>query len=276
MVQPTAIQNVHGADPRNYQLPGRVCLFFRKKNGAVSDWRDLGNIINPGISPNITRLDHFSQRRSERVKDRSLISERQALLNFTIDEINRDNLRLLFQQPGATTPGATIIPLSKIHKNPGSLGVINLGVISLEAIGTEVVRDTLQEDGGTIFVGGGVDYTYNPALGTITIAAAGALMDASEATGTPEIHIFAQKSVDTEKFEIFPGSEVEGEAKFHVISPNGIQYQIEFGNVVVRNNGDFTIGDGTDFQQVPLQLDVLADSNGQLGTMHVVDNSDRL
>ena len=138
MAQPTALENVFASDPRNYQVPARVCLFFLKKAGVVADWLDLGNIISPAIAPTIDRLDHFSNRRGERVKDKSIISQRQAQLNFTLDEINKENLPLLFGSAAAAVVGAAIVPFSRIFANPGGTGIITLGQTDLEAIGTEM------------------------------------------------------------------------------------------------------------------------------------------
>ena len=106
---------------------------------------------------------------------------------------------------------------------------------------------------------------------SITIEAAGALMDA---VAVPEVHIFFQKSVDTQNFEIFDGSEVEVEAQFHALSKVGIQYALEIPNAVIHANGDFTVGDGTVYQSMPLQLDLLDDGTGKLATMHIVDKAD--
>ena len=267
-------QNVFASDPRNYQVPGRVCLFVRTKGSVLNaDWRDLGNILDPAFAATIDRLDHFSMRRGERVKDKSLITQRTGQLNFTIDEINRANLKFMFGAKTHQAAQSTIIPFSKIFTNPGFPGVIQLSPIALAAIGTEVVRQTLQEDPDTIYVGGGTDYTYDPVLGTITIETGGAL--ASAAT-VPEVHIFFEKSFMTQSFEIHDGQEIEVEAKFHVLSPNGIQYQLVIPNAILRNNGDVTIGDGTVFQSVPLQIDLLDDGTGKLATMHVVDKADLL
>ena len=267
-------QNVHASDPRNYVVPGRVCLFVRPKGSILnSDWRDLGNILDPSISSVIERLEHFSMRRGQRIKDRTEISQRTAQLNVVLDEINRDNLKFMFGAKTHST-GDVVVPFSKIFKNPGGpAGVIQLSPIALEAIGTEVVRATLQEDPDTIFVGGATDYVYDPVLGTITIEAAGALMDP---VAVPEVHIFFQKLVDSQKFEIFDGTEIEVEAQFHALSKVGIQYALEVPNAVIHSNGDFTVGDGTVYQSMPLQLDLLDDGTGKLATMHVFDKASRI
>lgn len=267
-------QNVHASDPRNYVVPGRVCLFVRPKGSILnSDWRDLGNILDPSIASVIERLEHFSMRRGQRVKDRTEISQRTAQLNVTIDEINRDNLKFMFGAKTHASGQNVIVPFSKIFTNPGGTGVIQLSPIALEAIGTEVVRATLQEDPDTIFVGSGTDYTYDPVLGTITIVATGVLTDA---VAFPEVHIFFQKSVDSQSFEIFDGTEIEVEAQFHALSKVGIQYALEVPNAVIHSNGDFTVGDGTVYQSMPLQLDLLDDGSGKLATMHVFDKAARI
>jgi hypothetical protein len=264
-------QNVQAADPRNYQVSGRVCLYTRARGSIVNaDWRDLGNLTDLALANAIERLEHFSMRRGERLKDRTVITQRTAQLNVTLDEINRENLKYMF---GASSQvaGTVILNFTKTVPNPGALGVIQLAPVMLEAIGTEVVAPVLQELPGTPFVGGGTDYTYDPAAGTITIVALGALDDPAV---VPEVHLFYQKSVTTENFEIFDGAEIEVEGKLQVLSPNGIQYALVIPKAVIHANGDFTVGDGTVFQTMPVQLDLLDDGTGKLATMHVIKKAD--
>lgn len=264
-------QNVHASDPRNYQVSGRVCLFARTRGSVLnSDWRDLGNLTDLALASVIDRLEHFSMRRSERIKDRTVISQRTSQLNFTVDEINTANLKFMFGA-ATTTAGSVILNFTKTFVNPGALGVIQLSPILLEAIGTEVVRPVLQEPPGTPFIGAGTDYTYDPAAGTITIVALGALDDPLV---VPEVHVFFQKSVTTDNFEIFDGAEIEVEVKLQVLSPNGIQYALIMLKAVIHANGDFTVGDGTVFQTMPIQMDILDDGTGKLATFHVIKKAD--
>lgn len=262
--------NLRAANPANYQLPGRVSLWFRKKgSSALADYKEFGNIISPAISATIERLEHFSQRRGARAKDRSLVSSRSAQLNFSIDEINVHNLAFAFGQADDATAGTVDVNESKVFTNPGSGQEIDLGDTDIK-VDTVVVRDTFLGDSPNTYVSG-TDYTLNIATGKLTIDAGGDLASGGAAT---ELHIFYQKTVDTQKFEIFDGGTVEGTAKFQVLTPEGLQVAFEFGNVSIINNGDITIGDGTAFQEVALSMEILVDDEGVLGTCHVIEEGE--
>jgi len=262
--------NIRSSDPRNYQTPGSVCLFFRKKGSTDNaDWKSLGNIVGPSIAPVVELLEHFSQRRGLRAKDRVVVSERSADLNFSIDEINRDNLQFAFGSKQAPVDSTFKTNHERIFTNPGGGQTIDLEMTDLDA-GSLIVRSVDLEPVETTYATP-ADYTVVVATGIVTIVALGAL---DNPVTVPEIHIFWTKTIDTQKFTIFDGEELEGEAKFQVFTPGGIQYAIEFKNVQIRNNGDITVGDGTTFQEIALTMEILVDSSGNLGTMHIVDQAD--
>jgi hypothetical protein len=56
--------------------------------------RDIGNVPVFEFEPNITVLDHFSSRVGIRSKDLSVIREKAATLQMTMDEFGYDNLML--------------------------------------------------------------------------------------------------------------------------------------------------------------------------------------
>lgn len=266
------VANVRAADPRNYQLPGRVSLFFRKAGSLLNaDWKEFGNIISPAIAPLIERLDHFSQRRGTRAKDRSLISQRGATLNFSIDEINLENLQFLFGSTATPTDKVIQVNDSKIEVNPGANGVVDLKVTDLVP-SSIIVRTAHLELVDTVTFSEFVDYTVNPATGLITILPGGALADNDplSPTGIDEFHVFFRKDAEAQQFEIFSGDEIEGQARFQVLTKKGAQYVIDFLNVSVRTNGDFTIGDGTVYQEIPLSLEILEDTDGELGRINLI------
>lgn len=261
--------NVRQADPRNYQLPGGVCLFFRKKGSSLqTDWKSVGNVISPAIAAEIERLEHFSQYRGARAKDREVVSQRSATLNFSIDEITRDTLQWMFGTQDAQADSTVLVKSDGIFTNPGGGGTIDLGTNANGLVaGSVVVRSTLLEPPETTYVVT-TDYIVDAPNGEIDIVAAGGLDP-----GPTEVHIFWEKTVNTQKFEIFPGTSIEGQAQFQVMTPGGIQYVLTMGSVTIINNGDIAVGDGTAFQEVPLSMSVLVDSTGKLGEMHVVDEA---
>jgi hypothetical protein len=342
--------NVRTSDPRNYQLPGSVSLWFRSR-GTTGPWDDLGNVINPNIEQLLEELEHFSQRRGLRAKDKEVISQREAQLKFSIDEFNVENLRKAFGQPESEEVGSYTAHFNKVAVNPGANGTVNLGQTAVSAVAVrgvgletpaEYVEETMATDstddtqGGdfnnttapltvtgavtnypniTFVVGlllkleneilrvtavNGNDVTFARAqFGTTAAAHAnGVSVFVSTADGdylvdyangrvhplslgeladpedVEELHVYFEKVVDTKKFSIFPGATFEGQAKFQVFTPGGLKYAIEFRSVVIRSDGAFAIGDGTAWQEVPLRMDALQDEDGELGTLHVLDEDE--
>jgi len=262
--------NAVSADPRNYQLPGKVAMWFRKKGStSYADWKEFGNIVTPSIEPLLTYLDHWSQRRGQRSKDRHIISERSAQFNFAIDEINLDNLMFMCGYSGTPQANTYLRNNKKNKTNPQGGNVIDLGETNIVGASV-VVRDVRLENPTTYTLT--TDYTVNAATGEITIVAAGAL----DNPAIEEVNIFWQKQFTTQSFELWPGEEIEGEARFDVFTPGGLQEAYELPNVVVKNNGAITQGDGTTWKEVPLQLEVLTDEDGELGHGHVVNEADEL
>jgi hypothetical protein len=267
--------NLRAANPTNYQIVGRVSLWFRKKGDTnVADFFEFGNIIDPSFAPLIERLDHFSQRRGVRAKDRSEIISRSATLNFTIDEINQTNLLAAFGASETPEDAELALHDSKSFDNPGGTAPSNTCDLNEEDIdeGTVVVRTAGIEEEETFTED--VDYSVDYADGVITILPGGALNDPDEETGIPKIHVYYQKTVETVKSEIFDGTEIEGEAQFQVLTKGGAKYAIQCGNVVLKNNGDITYGDGQDWQKIALSLDILEDTNGELGQLHRVSEGE--
>jgi len=267
--------NVRASDPRNYQLPGSVSLWFRKKGSTDNkDWIDLGNIIDPAIAAELTTLDHFSQRRGQRAKDRSVVSERAARINFSVDEVNLHNLQFAFGSKADAAQGQLVkVNDNLVAANPGGTApnnTISLGAEDIDP-GSVIIRSKNLVSVDEVTYTSGVDYTVNDVTGVVTILPGGALNNPDEDTGgVAEIHVFWTKEVEGQSFEIFDGQSIEGEAKFQVLTEGGAQYVIVCLNVSIRNNGDVTLGDGSDWQTVALTMELLADSTGKLGTMYVV------
>lgn len=75
----------------NYYIGKGIVSF--KKSGQ-DNYRDLGNATVFEFAPNITKLDHFSSRTGVKTKDRSVITEKSATINLTLEEWTIENLQL--------------------------------------------------------------------------------------------------------------------------------------------------------------------------------------
>lgn len=262
--------NLRASDPLNYQLPGSVsAMWLPKGKTQETDWEDLGNIVASSLAPSLKQLEHFSIRRGRRAKDRVIISERSAQLNFTIDEVNTLNLQKAFGAKSNTEVDDDVDHHDdKIVLNPGGDNTIDLKHTDVNP-GSLVVRNPELSEDQTPYVEG-TDYDFDPPSGIITILNSGALNDNSE-TGVPKLHVQWSENFASKSFEIFAGTEIEGSLKFQVMTPGGIKYITVFGNVVLKNNGDINFGNGETWQEIQMQADILVDENDVLGTMHVVE-----
>jgi hypothetical protein len=124
-------------------------------------------------------------------------------------------------------------------------------------------------DGTSLLVGAG-DYHVNLTTGILTIlwAAAGALED--EET-VPQVHVFFEQELDVEEFEIFDGNPVQCELQFQA----GIEGQVQkilgpYTNCFLRNSGPISFGDGSDYEEIPMQAELTVKGNGSFGTAGIV------
>lgn len=262
--------NLRAANPDNYQLPGKVSVWVRSKGSAeAADWRELGNIIDPSLAPTIETLQHFSQRRGRRSKDREEISGRSVAFNLTLDEINLDNLKYMFASDEDPTDSTVDVHESKTFPNPGGTAPNNTVTLGDEEIDpdTMIVRNAALEEDATPFVED-TDYSVDYGTGIVTILPGGALNDEADVT---TLHFQYVRNVETVKFTGWSGNLVEVECKFQVLTTGGLQYVITAANATIKNNGDFTIGDGQDWQKIPITIEVLEDTNGEMVNIHVID-----
>lgn len=81
----------------NYTL-GRGRVLFNKKesDGSYKGYRDLGNAPAFNFSIDIATLEHYSSRAGLRAKDKKVVSEVTPKFTFTLDEINAENVAMLY------------------------------------------------------------------------------------------------------------------------------------------------------------------------------------
>lgn len=273
---PEVLANVASPSKVNYQIPGDVSLSFRKRGSTkFEDWVGLGDIHGHAIAAEIERLEHFTMRRGSRSLDRTAITERTATLNFSIHEFNFPNFKFIVSSTAAAVQDTIDLIDMKTIINPGAGSVIKLGQTDIVP-GSVILRSALQEevDLVTFVEGFGNDYTEDSITGEITILAGGLLADPDDLAGHKQIHWFYRKNVETQRVTIWKGTEVEGEAQFQVLTVEGAKYVFHFPSVVIQNNGDLGLGDGTDWQSVDMSMRVLIDENGDLGFFHYINDDE--
>lgn len=264
--------NVRGSDPRNYTLAAGLRLMFREKGSSLAtDWKDLGDLEDVSFAHTIDRFEHFSTRRGQRALDRSIVSSRQMQLNVMLHEINFQNLKLAFGSDGSDRVDVLFqIQDSRIFVNPGFPGSVSLGQLDIVP-GSVLVRNVLDEEVESKDYVENTDFSVDPNTGVITILdAPGELAVASEGNDNEDIHVFWEKDVETQKIEAWSGKELDGEARFMMINPDGISIIWEMPQVQIQTNGDIAFGDGTDLIGLPLTVQILAGPDGKFFHKHVI------
>ncbi|MGH9462000.1 MAG: hypothetical protein ACRD1X_12325 [Vicinamibacteria bacterium] len=263
-----ADENVRSSDPRNLLVVEGASLWLRNKGSTdPADWREVGSVMDVEFDPTDTRLEHFSNRRGARVKDREIITERKLGINFRLEEVNLHNLQYAFGDTEDPEVGSKDVKDSAFYANPGDGLVIELGKPDVKNV---IVRSGAL-DGSEVTYTEGVDYTENLAAGELTILGGGALADEDV---VPEVHIFFEKAVDGQTFQLFPGLEIEIEAQFQVLGNGGTKQVYQIPSAVLKVNGALQFGNGDAWQAVPMRLEALGGSSGALGEGFVVDEGE--
>lgn len=265
-----ADKNVRASDPRNLLVVERASLWLRNRGSTdPADWREAGSLMDVEFDPQDTRIPHFSNRRGARVMDRELITERKLGINFRLEEINLHNLQYAFGDAEDPGTGVKDMKESFIKANPGEGETIDLGHTDIKNV---IVRSVALDGAETVYVEGvGQDYTVDLGTGIITILAGGDLAD--EGT-VEEVHIFFEKSLDGQTFQLFPGQEIEVQAQFQVLGEGGTPQIYDIPSAVLKVNGALQFGNGDAFQAVPMRLEALAGSTGSLGEGFVPDEGE--
>lgn len=343
--------NKRASNPDNLSTAERVQLWSAPKDStSFADWRSLG--IAKGISINAenTALEHFSNYRGARAKDREIITERKLSFDFTLEEVNIDNLRLALGAgiADAPTSGTKDLKFDKTSANPGAGVPIALGQTAIKdliirstsleddqtydegSIATDSTEDTADgsfnnttspltvvgavasypsvafavglfikienellrvtavdagdvtfaraqlgttvaahADGENILVRTSGDYLKDLTNGFYATLIDGDLEDSDDVT---HIHAAFQKAVTVQKFEIFPGETVEVQLQLQILGEGSMPVTYgPFEVATLKNNGAIPIGDGSDWEGIPMTAEITVDGSGTFGDGAVPD-----
>jgi hypothetical protein len=124
-------------------------------------------------------------------------------------------------------------------------------------------------NGTSIFKGTVKDYVQNLTTGKLYIVAAGAGNDAAldDEGAIATFHVQFEKAVNVHSFEMFPGDPVECTAQLQV----GEEIWGPFEGAILKNNGALALGDGSDWRDVPMTLEITVDADGTFGEGSLID-----
>lgn len=240
----------------NYTL-GRGELHFDKfapgtfnKTGE----RYLGNTPELNRTTESESLDHFNSDRGIRVKDKSIVLEKNDSGTFIADEISDENIALWFlgtQSVVAQSASASIvenIPANRLK--PGTY--IQLGESQANPTGNRnvTVATVTSNPVGTTFVDL-TDYTVDAELGRLYIVPGGAIDGTS-----PLIVTYATAASTRTQIVVGEGTTIEGALRFISYNATGPRRDYYWPYVQLRADGDFAMK-GDEWQQLSFAFDIL-------------------
>lgn len=240
----------------NYTL-GRGELHFDKFVAGTfnkTGERYLGNTPELNRTTESENLDHFNSDRGIRVKDKSIVLEKNDSGTFIADEISDENIALWFlgtQNVVAQAATASIvqnIPANRVK--PGTY--IQLGESQANPTGHRnvTVATVTSDPVGTTYTNLD-DYTVDPELGRLYIVPGGAL-DGTE----PLIATYATAASTRTQIVVGEGTTIEGALRFISYNPTGPRRDYYWPYVQLRADGDFAMK-GDEWQQLSFAFDIL-------------------
>ena len=159
----------------NYYI-GKGKISFKAVGESL--YRDLGNVTTFELTPNLTKLDHFSSREGVKKKDRAVVTEKAMTVRIVTDEWDTENVRLalLGGETEIDSDGRTIFEIFKSNAVTGALrfeGTNEVGpkfqydLPTVEFIPQNAVNP-LSEEWGTLELQGDVTAATG-SFGTVTL-----------------------------------------------------------------------------------------------------------
>lgn len=104
---------------KNYQIPTGIVSF--KAEGEVT-WRDLGNVPEITLKPNLETKEHKSSRDGARSTDRVFVTSKDIDVSLKLEEITSENLALFWLGTKSTTSaGDDVIDIFTVNSIKGQL-----------------------------------------------------------------------------------------------------------------------------------------------------------
>lgn len=130
----------------NYRATEKMQVWVREKNSS-GPFMSMGNIVSFSHDVQNTALEHFSNYLGQRAKDREIVTERKLTLDFVVDEMNMDILKLIHGFGfDAATSGTKDKSYDRTKTNRGGGVDLDLGVTGIKADSVLVRSTTLDPD----------------------------------------------------------------------------------------------------------------------------------
>ena len=263
-----AQQSFEAGNPENYTIGGVIFLFNRNIDLTTAPvqregFKDMGNVVTATDEQGVDVLDHFTSRSGTRRKDRSLVREITDEILLTLDELNAENIRMMFRSGDVTeivastanTGTREVMKLDRTEAriiggyNAGSAG--NAAAIIVKDEATDTVTYVLN-----------TDYSVEKVIGdyyAIRRIPAGGIADGEL--------VLVDFDFDVRKHKLMkPGTklEVTGQGLFMVTSDTGNEFTRTIAKVQVEPEGAFDVND-EDWSEFQIRMKIL-DNSSVVGT----------
>ena len=274
--------------PDNYMIPSALSIWFApfRDDGSLCSYFDLGNVMDIALTFADTYAEHKSARNGLLATDKYVVSEVNADLKFTIDELVGNNLTLMFRPN--VTPDTTAIYTIKEQKRFKLVGLTatpidpkateNSSVDYLDLFWEDdTVDDVLvrSTDGSITYVEG-TDYTFTQAVaGTGGSPATIARTNSGGIASGQEILVTYNYYRNTTSYQIQTGAVLEGALVIQALNRIGPLFAYEFPFVSFGIDGDMTINPAEYIKQA-FSVKVLTAGNGVRAVFHLFDKFEKL
>lgn len=208
-----------------------------------TSWRDVGNVPEFELTPELDVLDHFSSREGNRKKDRSIVRETSVALRMIMEELTTKNMKMTLMG----TPSAAAINLSTTAtwSNAGT-------ALSAIASVTGLVIGRRYNISGT-GIPAGTTFVFDGATGGTMDTAATAAGTAAAVTITGGVSL-----------DLYSLSEIVGKVRMVGTNDVGAKGTFELNNVSFKPSSAINpISD--EWGQFEVTGEVLVDTYGKFG-----------
>lgn len=241
----------------DYNL-GRGIVYVAELLLGVPDdagWRDLGNAPEFNVTNEVETLEHQSSRQGLKVTDKEVIISQKVSLAFQLDEINFQNLALLFSGSSVSEPDinpaiAGFGPIDQTSVAGATLGRYydirdGIAQTGLRAYDIDKTLLTVNETSGApVLLVEDVDYTVDEKMGRVfLLTGAVNIIDGEPFSVTLTADAGAASA---DEVRALTQTNVTVALKFIAENPanNDVQREYQFHQVGLKADGDFAlIGD---------------------------------
>ncbi len=236
----------------NVQLAAGVKLFFLE--ASTARWLDMGAIATPSLEIATEFLEYFQNASGANALTKRFLQQRGLTLNFNMEEINSDNMRLGLLGGVITQPADV-----KVHES-ATLIVSTAGTLTMPEAADSIDSIIDADDTSQLYTGVLSTDGLTVTLST-TVPSAG-----TEVVVTYRVAL----TTNVESFSLLSNNVFTGQAQFRVrMQGGGIAQVYDFPSVELAPQGSFDISPDA-VEAVPMVLTV-REVNGIFGTKFLAD-----